>query len=112
MPFPASGVHSLSHVRYTPHEASIGNPREPLLPVRSNRTAMIRDAARYMPCLGHVEVVTSMFDIKAVLHRNEDDDGRPILIEECEESPRITSVLGAKIDNIYDARDYLRSRSW
>jgi glycine/D-amino acid oxidase-like deaminating enzyme len=110
MPFPAAGLHSLSHVRYTPHVATGGT--DVLRPTRSNRTAMVRDAARYIPALAKVEVVRSMFEIKAVLMRNEDDDGRPILIEQCARMPRVVSILGAKIDNIFDALQYIRTRNW
>jgi hypothetical protein len=53
-----------------------------------------------------------MFEIKAVLLRSEDDDGRPILVERDGEVGRITSILGAKIDNIYELRDFLRGQSW
>jgi hypothetical protein len=73
---------------------------------------MIRDASRYMPCLSHAMVRDSMFEIKAVLLRSEDDDGRPILVERDGEVGRITSILGAKIDNIYELRDFLRGQSW
>jgi glycine/D-amino acid oxidase-like deaminating enzyme len=110
MPFPAAGLHSLSHVRYTPHMATTGT--DALRPNRSNRTAMMRDAARYIPALAKVEVVRSIFEIKAVLMRNEDDDGRPILIEQCARMPRVVSILGAKIDNIFDALQYIRARNW
>ncbi|HEX4234859.1 MAG TPA: FAD-dependent oxidoreductase, partial [Caldimonas sp.] len=110
MPFPAAGLHSLSHVRYTPHMATTGKdlPR----PTRSNRTAMVRDAARYIPALAKVDVVRSIFEIKAVLAQHEDDDGRPILIEQCARMPRVVSILGAKIDNIFDALQYIQARSW
>lgn len=111
-PFPAAGLHSLTHVRYTPHEASTAGHREPLAPTRSHREAMVRDAQRYLPCLGRARVVRSLFEIKAVLLRNEDDDGRPILVERSPMSPRIHSVLGSKLDNIYDVRHYLRAQHW
>jgi glycine/D-amino acid oxidase-like deaminating enzyme len=110
MPFPAAGLHSLSHVRYTPHMATTGT--DVLRPARSNRSAMVRDAARYIPALARVEVVRSIFEIKAILMRNEDDDGRPILIEQCARMPRVVSILGAKIDNIFDALQYIRTRNW
>jgi len=112
MPFPAAGLHSLSHVRYTPHSASTSAGKEKVVPTRSYRTAMIRDASRYMPVLGKIEVVRSLFEIKAVLMRNESDDGRPILIEQSEEMPRVVSILGSKIDNIFDALHYIKGRSW
>jgi hypothetical protein len=73
---------------------------------------MLRDAARYLPCLAPVEPISSLFEVKAVLCRNENDDGRPILFEVCPESPRIVSVMGTKFDNIYDALDAIRSHRW
>lgn len=107
MPFPAVGLHSLSHVRYTPHEASSAVAYRPGKPIKSNRDYMIRDAARYMPHLAGAKVVDSIFEVKAVLSGSEADDGRPIVVERHEEAPRILSILGAKIDNIFDVRDYL-----
>lgn len=112
MPFPAAGLHSLSHVRYTPHESYDGAQRQSLAPQRSNREAIMRDSQRYLPCLSRAAVVGSMFDIKATLIRNEEDDGRPILIERNAALPRVLSVLGAKIDNIYEVRSYLRNEAW
>jgi glycine/D-amino acid oxidase-like deaminating enzyme len=110
MPFPPAGLHSLSHVRYTPHEASFG--ADDLVPVRTNRQAMLRDAARYMPCLSQAKIVQSVFEIKAVLQRNESDDARPILIERLDEAGRVFSILGAKIDNVFDLQDFLRGQTW
>ncbi len=112
MPFPSLGLHSLSHVTYTPHESYSGTTRETLVPTKSNRVAMIRDSQRYMPSLGRARVVGSMFEVKAILIRNEKDDGRPILIERAEHLPNVMSVLGAKIDNIYEVRDFLRAQNW
>jgi glycine/D-amino acid oxidase-like deaminating enzyme len=112
MPFPAAGLHSLSHVRYTPHASSDEIGWNPSQPFRSNAGAMIRDAARYIPCLQAAKVVRSLFEVKAVLSRNEGDDARPILMEQSDRHPRVISVLGSKIDNIYDARNYLMSKQW
>jgi glycine/D-amino acid oxidase-like deaminating enzyme len=110
MPFPPSGLHSLSHVRYTPHEASFEG--EQLVPGKTNGLAMLRDAARYMPCLSQAKIVQSMFEIKAVLLRNELDDARPILIEPLNGEGRVFSILGAKIDNVFDLQDFLRGQTW
>ena len=110
MPFPPAGLHTLSHVRYTPHESALGDVR--LRALRSNALAMVRDATRYMPCLSHAVIRKSLFEIKAVLQRSEDDDGRPILVERNDEAGRIFSILGAKIDNIYELRDFLREQQW
>jgi glycine/D-amino acid oxidase-like deaminating enzyme len=110
MPFPAAGLHALSHVRYTPHEATFDDA--PLRPVKSNGSAMIRDASRYMPCLAEARIRRSLFEIKAVLARAENSDARPILVERNAEEGRIFSILGAKIDNIYELRDVLRGQVW
>lgn len=112
MPFPAESCHSLSHVRYTPHESWTDGHRLGVAPVKSNWQYMLRDAARYLPSLSHSTYVRSIFELKAVLVRNEDDDGRPILFERSEASPRIISVLGGKVDNIYDILDLLENESW
>jgi hypothetical protein len=41
MPFPAAGLHSLSHVRYTPHESSASATEGTLMPRKSNSTAIL-----------------------------------------------------------------------
>lgn len=110
MPFPPSGLHTLSHVRYTPHEATFDGA--PLRSTKTNGPAMIRDASRYMPCLAQARIRRSLFEIKSVLARSEDNDARPILVERNSEEGRIFSILGAKIDNIYELRDVLRQEIW
>ena len=102
MPFPAAGLHTLSHVRYTPHASwsAPGDARPQ--PQRSNAEIMLRDAQRFMPCLGNARLRGSIFDIKAVLSRHEDDDARPVLYEADPRNPRMISILGSKIDNVYD----------
>jgi glycine/D-amino acid oxidase-like deaminating enzyme len=112
MPFPAAGLHSLSHVRYTPHESMTDADSMMLRPTKSNREAMLRDSARYLPCLNAAIFVRSIFEVKVVLVSTEDDDARPILIETPDDTPRVVSVLGSKIDNIYDVRSFLRARDW
>jgi glycine/D-amino acid oxidase-like deaminating enzyme len=112
MPFPAENLHSLSHVRYTPHEVWIGPNRPSTYSSRSNAAFMIRDAMRYLPCLKNAVPVRSIFEIKTTLVQNEDDDGRPILMEVSPEGPRVVTIMGSKIDNIYDALDAIRSHRW
>lgn len=63
---------------------------------------MRNDALRYLPALRGVRHVRSLFEIKTVLLRNEDDDGRPILFRTDYGLPGLSVVLGSKIDNIYD----------
>lgn len=112
MPFPARGLHSLSHVRYTPHAAwhegggPGPSPRQRPHGVAESRFAwMVRDAARYVPLLRECRHEDSLWEVKAVLPRNEADDGRPILLRRDHGVPNLHCVLGAKIDNIYDLMD-------
>jgi len=109
MPFPAEACHSLSHVRYTPHgsmsdEDGQTDPAVALsnVGVQSKFHFMVAAAKQYMPCIQLVRHRRSLFEIKTVLVRNEADDGRPILFRRELEHPRLFSVLGGKIDNIYD----------
>ena len=103
MPFPARGCHSLTHVRYTPHEAWSWqtSPHEPQQP-HSRWLHMQRDAARFLPCLKGLQYKESLFETKTVLMRNESDDGRPILLHRDPLAPGFMTVLGGKVDNIYD----------
>ena len=108
MPFPAKHCHSLSHVRYTPHSFWVDqhglSPYEVLgqseLKTRVDR--MIRDASRYLPALSKSRYRESLFEVKTVLEKNESDDGRPILFRESTLTSGLYSVLGGKLDNIYD----------
>ncbi|NHN78316.1 FAD-dependent oxidoreductase [Azotobacter chroococcum] len=113
MPFPSRGLHSLSHVRYTPHlhwdDAPGIDPYRRLegYAHESRVDRMLRDVARYMPGMLEATPVDSLFEVKTVLIKNEGDDGRPILFEQHHELPGCYSVLGGKIDNIYDVLDRL-----
>lgn len=113
MPFPARGLHTLSHVRYTPHmhwndQRGI-DPYQKLndyeCATRVDR--MVRDVGRYLPAVLDATYVDSLFEVKTVLVKNEGDDGRPILFEKHKELPGCYSILGGKIDNIYDALEKL-----
>ena len=116
MPYPSEGLWSLTHVRYTPHESWADNValRDPyrFFASRDFETRyayMLRDAQRYLPCLGAATYRKSIFDVKTVLIKNEQDDGRPILYHQKPESSRVVSILGGKIDNIYDLFEACRS---
>ncbi|MCP8936945.1 FAD-binding oxidoreductase [Alsobacter sp. SYSU M60028] len=109
MPFPAAGLHTLSHVRYTPQASWIDPGQAMDAPRRSNATMMLRDAARYMPGLARSRLHRSIFDVKAVLRRHEDDDARPVLYEAHPDNPRLVSILGSKIDNVYDVIETIRT---
>lgn len=113
MPFPARQLHTLSHVRYTPHMHWDDRRNEDPYKVldeydRLTRVSrMIRDVSRYLPAISEGEYIESLFEVKTVLLKNEGDDGRPILFEKHKEFPACYSVLGGKIDNIYDVLEKL-----
>jgi glycine/D-amino acid oxidase-like deaminating enzyme len=118
MPFPARGLHTLSHVRYTPHlhwndEQGI-DPYQKLNQYdRATRVdRMVRDVGRYLPAVLEAKYIDSLFEIKTVLVKNEGDDGRPILFEKHRELPGCYSVLGGKIDNIYDVLEILDAENF
>lgn len=122
MPFPPRGLHTLSHVRYTPHSSwtdttSSSAPNYDLyktLPRKTNFSYMIRDVARYVPSLVDCTYIESLWDIKTVLPQSETDDSRPILFQSSLEASNLISILGSKIDNIYDLEPalekFLKSR--
>lgn len=113
MPFPARGLHTLSHVRYTPHlhwndEQGIDPYKKLVQYERATRVdRMVRDVGRYLPVILDAKYVDSLFEVKTILVKNEGDDGRPILFEKHAELPGCYSVLGGKIDNIYDVLEKL-----
>ena len=115
LPFPARGLHTLSHVRYTPHlhwldQAGVDSYRRLEAYEKSTRVdRMVRDAERYLPAIGDARYVDSLFEVKTVLVKNEGDDGRPILFEKHASLPGCYSVLGGKIDNIYDVLEKLNA---
>jgi hypothetical protein len=107
MPFPSRGLWTLSHVRYTPHYSWIDDGRCPYEELEqyakeTRYDRMLRDSMRYLPCLEQSKYVDSIFEIKTVLSKNEVNDGRPILFESYDDHPGFYTVLGGKLDNIYD----------
>jgi hypothetical protein len=115
MPFPPKNLHSLSHVRYTPHEHWLDHQQHrnayqylDRLELRSNQVFMLRDAQRYLPILREATYVSSLFEIKTVLIDNEIDDGRPILLRNDYGLKNLCVVMGSKLDNIYDVLHALK----
>lgn len=109
MPYPSDGLHSLTHVRYTPHDSWADDPevRDPQRHLASREPEtryafMLRDALRYVPSIGAATYRRSIYEVKTVLLKNELDDGRPILYHQKPDDSRVVSILGGKIDNIYD----------
>jgi len=116
MPYPSRGLHTLSHVRYTPHCSWSGRDAdgdEVRAARRDSRFIhMIRDAERFVPALRASRYVDSLWEIKAIMPRSEQDDSRPILLRRSEEVPACITVLGAKIDSVYDVEDALQALLW
>lgn len=111
MPYPAlgEGVYSLTHVRYTPHFGWTEGDGlvDPYAICDEERGAYrwrhkLNDAVRFVPALQNAVWRESLLEIKVIPVRNEIDDGRPILLTEHADCPGLYSVLGSKIDNIYD----------
>ena len=110
MPFPDRKLHTISHVRYTPHTCwtdtadATSDPYQILEDYKkiSRYQYMIHDAKRYIPILAKTDHVESMYEIKTVLVKNEENDGRPILFQKDHGIPGVAVVMGGKIDNIYD----------
>ena len=116
MPYPAEKLYSLTHVRYTPHLTwiDVAGTLPPYDVARaycgpSRAYQMKFDAQRYMPCLADLKIRKSLFEVKTVLLKNERDDGRPILFQRSPGSSRVVSILGGKIDNIYDLFELIRT---
>jgi hypothetical protein len=109
IPYPSKNLHSLSHVRYTPHFSWVdrehfmdGHEYMKNHEIKSHYLYMLNDSQRYIPALKEAKYVESIYEIKTVLLQNEDDDGRPILYRENYGIDHLYNIMGGKIDNIYD----------
>ena len=112
MPFPSAGLHSFSHVRYTPHyewkDADGSRYQDAHRRYRedvknSAWRHMQKDAERYIPILSECRYERSIWEVKTILPRSEADDSRPILFRANHGLPGLHCVMGGKIDNVYDA---------
>lgn len=118
MPYPPLKSYSLSHVRYTPRESWIDDPSiDPYQKLsrtefdgRSYR--MLKDASQFVPLLSGCAVTGSFRELKTVLVHNEVNDGRPILLERSLRIPGLFSILGGKIDNVFDVFEFLSRESF
>jgi glycine/D-amino acid oxidase-like deaminating enzyme len=125
MPFPALGLHSLTHVRHTHHVSWVENSQsaDPVNPLviledyvrghpqgvtgRSRGPWMIRDAQRFVPSIQNVEVVKPLVDVKTLMTKTAVDDARPILFHRDGAMPGLVSIMGGKIDNIFDVLTHI-----
>ena len=60
------------------------------------------DGQRYIPLLSKCKYQDSIWEVKTVLPRSESDDSRPILFRAHHGLKGFHSVMGGKIDNVYD----------
>lgn len=112
MPFPSRGLHTLSHVRYTPHARWVDTAASPddrriptpaqLSPASTTFREMIADVRRYVPALATARHVDSMREVKAVLANDDRNDSRPILVRANDGLAGYVCVMGGKIDNVND----------
>lgn len=109
MPFPPEGLHSLTHVSYTPRSSRRGSEPRRIAPKISAWNRMLSDAQRFLPEIAGAEYVKSIYIDKAVLTRSEGNDSRPIYMAKSGSAGLFFSVLGAKIDNVYDALSVIRA---
>ncbi len=118
VPFPARGLATLSHVSYTPHYGWSDEPgepgaavHEPAFPLPSHFDRMRRDAARYLPAIGQADYAGSLWQVKTILPQSDANDSRPILFKRDPAAPGVVSLLGGKIDNIFDLDDLFADAS-
>jgi hypothetical protein len=107
--YPAEDLHSLAYVCYKPYESwtdkiRTGAPRilSPDQLPQFRAAHMIRDGQRYLPSLAHARYEKHLFEVKTVLVKTDYYDGRPILYQQKPINCRFVSIIGGKIDNIYD----------
>jgi glycine/D-amino acid oxidase-like deaminating enzyme len=119
MPFPTRNLHTLSHVRYTPHESWTDDQDTPVnrrnahryfsrLNFKTNYQKMYADVVRYIPELKDMKLVDTISEVKTVLRKSEGDDSRPILFRPHFGMQNYTCIMGGKLDNIYDVFEDLR----
>ena len=121
MPYPAAGndVYSLSHVNFTHHDTLkedeyfnnlYNDPDRIRQKYKSNYKYMLKDAIRFLPCLNKLEYVDSIWDIKTTLYSSDSNDSRPIVFHEDDNKKNLFSILGGKIDNVFDLEKFVKNK--
>lgn len=106
-PFPMKNGHVLSSVRHTPHQRfrepeaanSYLNSQQNL---KSRGGLMLLDSSKHVPIMRDLTVRSSLWGIKVIPTKRNHSDSRPIMVKK---SGRIISILGSKLDNVYDAQN-------
>lgn len=111
MPYPSiSKASTFSHVRYTKRRSNIGTSEskelDKLLDQLKSKgesvfELMRRDAARFSPHMAKLQMIGQIFETKTLLKSSLRADSRPILFLK-HKQPRTYSILGGKIDNVFD----------
>jgi glycine/D-amino acid oxidase-like deaminating enzyme len=112
LPFPALGQHTLSQARFSPHPSwgDLGldgpAPREILASVarQTGFERMRREASRYMPSLGELRYLRSLWTIRSRL-----PDGKRTLLRSAVGAPNLHCLLGTRIMDIYDILEAIDS---
>ncbi|MGL4676065.1 MAG: NAD(P)/FAD-dependent oxidoreductase [Brevinema sp.] len=127
MPFDFQGLFSLSSVRYTPHETSFTDTPKfscqqqssscseqqtdncSACPVRPNTAwpHMFQLTKKYLKSYILPEYNESLYTIKALMKSSSLSDSRPVIIKQHNDSPCFISILGGKINTIYEMDSFL-----
>lgn len=116
LPAPVTGLHSLTHVRYSHHQQwskkkmtgiNDRNEQEDVKNAqpRSLANHMLKDAERYIPSFRNARYMGSLYEIKTFSQSRSLRDARPIWFRKEHRHEGIYSILGGKIDNVYDIID-------
>lgn len=127
MPFDSEGIYSLSAVRYTPHQSS--SSELPEFKCQNNsktcsglfldncnfcevrpKTAwmhMYQLSKKYLKKEFLPIFKESIFAIKALMQSSSTSDSRPVIIKENLKNPKFISVLGGKLNTIYELNEVL-----
>lgn len=100
MPYPSKNLHTIHHVRYTPHATK---------EIESKFIYMLKDIKRYLPSIESVVYKKSLYETKTILKQSEITDSRPILFRKHHGFKNFHVIMGGKIDNIYDILEELKT---
>jgi glycine/D-amino acid oxidase-like deaminating enzyme len=106
-PFPLRGGHILSSVRHTPHKRfsepeSANTYLSRHVELKSRGALMLLDAAKHVPMMRDLQITDSLWGVKVIPRKRDHSDARPIMVKK---SKRVISILGSKLDNVYDAQN-------
>ncbi len=130
MPFGKTGLHSMSAVTFTPHQAcfeslptfdcqknseglckpgDLYNCNDCPVKPKSAWPYMNQLAKKYMNENYGFKYHSSLFSMKPILKASEIDDSRPTVIRRYTSEPTFISVLSGKINTVYDLDEVLKN---